>query len=82
MGLSTALYRRSLLSTDSVVLLPRSLCLCFALRLRRFLLVLMCFSHVSFLKIHVQVFPFVWGEEVEQRCPFALSDRFGCIGRM
>jgi hypothetical protein len=30
MGLSTALYRRSLLSIDSVDLLPSSQCSCFA----------------------------------------------------
>jgi hypothetical protein len=33
MGLSTALYRNSLLSIDSVDLLPSSQCNCFAFRL-------------------------------------------------
>jgi hypothetical protein len=39
MGLSTALYRRSLLSVDSVDLLTSSQCICFAFRLSCFLLV-------------------------------------------
>jgi hypothetical protein len=44
MGLSTALYRRSLLCIDSVDLLPSSKCICFAFRLSCFLFVLMCFA--------------------------------------
>jgi hypothetical protein len=42
MGLSTALYRKSLLSIDSVDLLPSSQCICFA------------FSYVI-LKIYINV---------------------------
>jgi hypothetical protein len=49
MGLSTALYTRSSLSVDSVDLLPSSQCVCFASRLSCFILVLMCFTHVSLL---------------------------------
>jgi hypothetical protein len=40
MGLSTALYRRSLLSIDSVDLLPSSQCICFAVGLNWFLFLL------------------------------------------
>jgi hypothetical protein len=47
MGLSTALYRRSLLS--SIDLLPGSQLNCFAFRLSCFLLDLMCFAHVGIL---------------------------------
>jgi hypothetical protein len=75
MGLSTALYR-SLLPNDSVDLLPSSQCICFAFWLSCFLLVLMCFAHVSLLSRCISHH----FSGVDQHCPFALSDRFGCTG--
>jgi hypothetical protein len=49
MGLSTALYRRSLLSVDSVDLLPSSRYVISTCRLSWFLLTLVSFAHVRLL---------------------------------
>jgi hypothetical protein len=60
MGLSTALYRRSLLSIDSVDLLPSSQCICFAVWLSCFLLILMFFAHTLTQNFKTQNYCF-WG---------------------
>jgi hypothetical protein len=80
MGLSTALYKRSLLSIDSVEL-PRCQCICFAFRLSWFLLVWMCLPISVFyqdlcpgISLHFS--------EADQHGPFVVSDRFGCVGLM
>jgi hypothetical protein len=76
MGLSTALYRRSLLSIDNVDLLPSSQSICFAFGLNCFLSVLMCFAHVSFLS---KCMPSISLHSCGVDSPFAVSDRFGCV---
>jgi hypothetical protein len=53
MGLSIALYRRSLLSSDSVDLLPGTQCICFAFSLNCFLLDFICFAHVRIINLKV-----------------------------
>jgi hypothetical protein len=74
MGSSTAFYRRSLLSIVSVDL-PRSQCICFSC----FLLVFMCFA-MSVLYRDACPGISLNFSGVDQHCPFALWDRFGCVG--
>jgi hypothetical protein len=78
MGLSTALYRRSLLSTGSVDL-PSSQCIYFAFWLSCFLSDLMRFEHASLLSDACPSVSLHFSE-VDQLSSFVLSDRFGYVG--